>query len=105
MGTGKRTETKYSKSEGKSIADITLNEDTIYHFRDADDDDPSDVVILAEADISPAEVYKQAEKKNKSEKNGTPSKRSMDNGIDNRPSKKKKKSNKSSNVFKMFNNN
>ena len=103
--TGKRTETKSSKSEGKSKADITLNEDTIYHFRDADDDDPSDVVILAEADISPAEVYKQAEKKNKSEKNGTPSKRSMDNEIDNRPSKKKEKSNKSSNVFKMFNNN
>ena len=103
--TGKRTETKNSKSEGKSKADITLNEDTIYHFRDADDDDPSDVVILAEADISPTEIYKQAEKKNNSDKNGTPAKRSMENEIDNRPSKKKEKSNKSSNVFKMFNNN
>ena len=53
--TAKRKEKNKPKSEGKSKQsdEMTLNEDTIYHFRDAEDDDPSDVVILAEAVISP----------------------------------------------------
>ena len=102
--TGKRTEKKYSKSKGKPKEEINLNEDTIYHFRDAEDDDPSDVVILAEAVISPAEVFKQSEKSN-CDKNEAPSKRSMENEVDNTPTKKIEKGNTSSNVFKLFNNN
>ena len=104
--TAKRKEKNKPKSEGKSKQsdEMTLNEDTIYHFRDAEDDDPSDVVILAEAVISPAEVHKQPEKR-ESEKKEATSKRSIENEIDNRPSKKKEKGNISSNVFKIFNNN
>ena len=102
--TGKRTEKKYSKSKGKPKEEININEDTIYHFRDAEDDDPSDVVILAEAVISPAEVFKQSEKSN-CDKNEAPSKRSMETEVDNTPTKKIEKGNTSSNVFKLFNNN
>ena len=104
--TAKRKEKKKSKSEGKPKQndELTLNEDTIYHFRDAEDDDPSDVVILAEAVISPAEVHKQPEKSEIDKKEAT-SKRSVDNENDKTPSKKKGKENKSSNVFKIFNNN
>ena len=81
---------------------VTLNQDVIYHFKDDDDDPSEDVVILAEAVISPTEVFKPSEK---SESDTKTSKRSLENESQCSPSKKKEKGIKKSKMFNIFNNN
>ena len=81
---------------------MTLNQDVIYHFKDDDDDPSEDVVILAEAVISPTEVFKPSEK---SESDTKTSKRSLENENQCSLSKKKEKGIKKSKMFNIFNNN
>merc|ERR1711879_67975 len=88
--TSKRNGQKSSLDEKATPTEdaVTLNQDVIYHFKDDDDDPSEDVVILAEAVISPTEVFKPSEK---SESDTKTSKRSLENENQCSLSKKKEK--------------